>query len=220
VRIQGSTPAPLLRLVVKPNDWEKTVKAKAQRDGATGRGQTYQAFWGRFLEELHSRQLPWTSSRKGRPQNWQALRSGITGVAFNCSFGRARLSSEVFFQDPDAAVNDARFAAARASRETIESTYGGPMSFEPSLGRDPGSQITGPATSDRPSNGTTTSSGYRDTEAAPHRDVPSSGYEWRILAMTSRAVALRKTPGAAVGTEPCASADRVRRRVVEPRRPG
>lgn len=135
VRIGGSTPAPLLRLVVQPNDWGKTVKAKAQTDGATGRGQAYQMFWSRFLEELHNRHLSWTSSRKGQPQNWQALPSGISGVAFNCSFGRSGLCSEVFFQDPDSSLNDARFAAAEASRQTIEATYGAALSFEPLAGK-------------------------------------------------------------------------------------
>ena len=135
VRIAGSTPAPLLRLIVQPNDWGKSVKAKAQSEGPTARGQAYQAFWNRFLEELHNQQLPWTSSRKGLAQNWQALPSGTSGLAFNCSFGRSGLCSEVYFQDPDPAVNDIRFAAAVSNRATIEAAYGGPLSFEPLAGK-------------------------------------------------------------------------------------
>lgn len=135
VRIGGSTPAPLLRLVVQPNDWGKTVKAKAQVEGAATSGQAYQRFWDEFLEELHRRHLAWTSSRKGLPQNWQTLPSGMSGVAFKCSFGRPGLCSEVYFQDPDARVNDARFSAAEANRANIEATYGAPLSFEPLAGK-------------------------------------------------------------------------------------
>ena len=45
------------------------------------------------------------------------------------------MCSELYFQDPDAWTNDARFAAAEASRETIEATYGAALSFEPLAGK-------------------------------------------------------------------------------------
>ncbi|GIG93368.1 DUF4268 domain-containing protein [Plantactinospora endophytica] len=135
VRIGNSPAAPLLRIVAQPNDWGKTVRAKAQAETTTARSQAYQRFWTNFLEELHLRGLPWTSSRKGQAQNWQTLRSGVSGISFSCSFGRSGLCSEIYFQDPDAGINDTRFGAAEAHRQAIEDTYGASLSFEPLVGR-------------------------------------------------------------------------------------
>ncbi|RAO29988.1 hypothetical protein PSN13_05187 [Micromonospora saelicesensis] len=135
VRIGSSPPAPLMRLVAQPNDWGKSVKAKTQAEGGSSKGQAYQKFWMQMLAELSGRQLNWTRSRKGLMQNWLAMPSGTTGITFNCSFGRSGLCSEIFFESPDPAVNDARLAAAQAKRELIERTYGGPLTFDPLIGK-------------------------------------------------------------------------------------
>jgi hypothetical protein len=132
VRIGESVPAPLLRLVAQPNDWGKQVKSIAQADAAaSNRNLAYQEFWGRFLEALRNRDLHWTASAKGRPENWLPLRAGVSDVAYVCTFGKAGLASEMFFQHRDPAVNDARFAAARTK---LEPAYPG-LSFEPLAGR-------------------------------------------------------------------------------------
>lgn len=133
VRIGESAPAPLMRLVVQPNDWGKKVKAIAKGDtAASDRALAYQGFWTRFLKEVQDRKLGWTTSTKGSPQNWLSLPAGMSGVSYACTFGRLGLSSEIFFQHPDPAVNDARFAAARAK---LEPASGGNLSFEPLQGR-------------------------------------------------------------------------------------
>ncbi|MFE9188874.1 DUF4268 domain-containing protein [Micromonospora sp. NPDC007208] len=133
VRIAGSLPAPLMRLVVQPNDWGKKVKASTHAETtASSRALAYQDFWTRFLDVVHARQLSWTTSRKGLPQNWQSLPTGMGGLSFNCSFGKSGLSSEIYFQDPDATVNAARFSRAQ---HKLEASYGDTLSFEPLAGK-------------------------------------------------------------------------------------
>ncbi|MEU6208053.1 DUF4268 domain-containing protein [Micromonospora musae] len=132
VRIGTSLPAPLMRLVVQPNDWGKKVKSLAQADATmSSKSLAYQGFWSKFLDVVRGRGLQWTTSVKGLPQNWQSLPSGMSGVSFACTFGRLGLGSEIFFQDPDTAVNDQRFAAARAK---LEPSYPA-LSFEPLAAR-------------------------------------------------------------------------------------
>ncbi|GHJ56366.1 hypothetical protein Nm8I071_56730 [Nonomuraea sp. TT08I-71] len=129
VRIGNSIEAPLMRLVVQPNDWGKKVKAIAKGDAAASdRALAYQGFWTKFLETLHDRKLGWTTSRKGQLQNWQSLPAGMGGVSYTCFFGKSGLASEVFFQHPDPTVNEARFAAAR---EKLEPIFGDALSYEP-----------------------------------------------------------------------------------------
>lgn len=135
VRIGSSLPAPLLRLVVQPNDWGKQVKTKAHSDSGSVRLRSYEQFWTLLLEQLAARGLKWTRTRKGLRQNWLSFPSGRSGIVFGCSFGRSGLCSEIYFQDPDPAVNDARFAAAEGRRHEIETTYGGPLQFEPLVDR-------------------------------------------------------------------------------------
>ena len=136
VRIGDSPPAPLFRVVVQPNDWGKKVKASARSEAnANARTLAYQEFWTSLLDLVHRRGLSWTKSRKGYAQNWQALPAGMTGVAFNCTLGKSGLCSEIYFQDRDPAVNDARFAAAQEKRKEIEAAYGGRLSFEPLVGK-------------------------------------------------------------------------------------
>ncbi|PWR13926.1 hypothetical protein DKT69_18990 [Micromonospora sicca] len=118
---------------MQPNDWGKKVKAIAKGDAAASdRAMAYQAFWTKFLEAVHDRKLGWTTSSKGLPQNWQSLPAGIGAVSYACTFGRSGLSSEIFFQHPDPAVNEARFNAARAKLEPI---FGDALSYEPLTGK-------------------------------------------------------------------------------------
>lgn len=136
VRIGDSLPAPLLRLVVQPNDWGKTVRASTRTETtASAKNLAYQEFWSRFLERLAIEQPSWTRSRKGLPQNWQSLPAGRDGLSYTCAFGRSGLLSELYFGDPDPQVNQARFAAAQARKDDLEAAYGRALSFEPLAGR-------------------------------------------------------------------------------------
>lgn len=136
VRIGTSPPAPLLRLVVQPNDWGKQVKARAHAETtATSKQAAYRQFWTQFLEQVATDRPTWTSSRNGLAQNWWALPTGRSDLSYNCAFAKAGLSSELYFQHPDPDVNTTRFTAAQAKREQLEDTYGQPLQFEPLTGR-------------------------------------------------------------------------------------
>jgi hypothetical protein len=136
VRIGDSLPAPLLRLVAQPNDWGKTVKASARAETtASTKNLAYQEFWARFLERVRAERPDWTRSRKGTAQNWQPLPAGRSGLIYNCVFTRSGLVSELYFEDRDPAVNQARFAAAQARQAELEAAYRKALSFEPLMGK-------------------------------------------------------------------------------------
>jgi hypothetical protein len=132
VRIDGSPPAPLLRLVVQPNDWGKKVKASTHADAALStRNSTYQEFWTRFLDRIATDRSDWTRARKGPAQNWFPMPTGRSDLSYTCSFGRSGLCSEIYFQHTDPNVNAARFDAAHARKDQLEGAYGSALSFEP-----------------------------------------------------------------------------------------
>ena len=99
------------------------------------RSAAYKKFWERFLRRLASETAEWTRTRKASADNWFPLPTGMSGIAYNCSFGRNGLCSEIYFEDPDPAINEARFNAARAKREMLEKAYGSQLTFEPLPGR-------------------------------------------------------------------------------------
>lgn len=132
VRIGDSLPAPMMRLVVQPNDWGKKVRATALEGGGPGAQQLkYQELWARFLELVHEEHLGWTNSRKAPAQNWVNMPTGVGAISFGVSFGKKGLCSELYFGDADAELNAERFQRAVAMRDQVEAAFGGTLSWEP-----------------------------------------------------------------------------------------
>lgn len=130
VRIGDSLPAPLLGLVVQPNDWGKRIRALVRPD-ASPRATSYQAFWGRFLERVQARHPDWTNSRRPPLDNWITLPTGRSGVLLGVSLGRRGLCSELNLGHTDAELNAAWFARLEARKTDLEAAYGSPLSWEP-----------------------------------------------------------------------------------------
>lgn len=136
VRIGDSVPAPLLSLVVRPNDWGKQVRAAAASDTTpTFRSGLYRQFWASFLDRVRMEFPAWTNARVATSANWMNLPSGIGGLLYGVSFGRQGLSSELYFGDAAAEVNELRFAAAERHKVEVEAAYGQPLSWEPLPGK-------------------------------------------------------------------------------------
>lgn len=137
VRIEASPPAPLFRLIVQPNDWGKKIRTRAQahEGGASERAMRYLEFWEAFLDRLREEHPGWSRATTAPRQNWFPMAVGISGAAYNCSFGRRGLVSEIYLQDPEPAVNEARFDALFRQREKVEEAYGGQLSWERLEGR-------------------------------------------------------------------------------------
>jgi hypothetical protein len=135
VQIGDSVPAPLFRLVVKPNDWGKAVKAGALGDAAGAKNQSYGEFWTRFLLRMAEAGLGWTTSTKGPAANGLTLPAGHSAIWYGCSFSKSGLLSEIYLGDQDPDVNEARFTAALTRKAVLEAAFSGPLSFEPLPGK-------------------------------------------------------------------------------------
>ncbi|MGW5154434.1 DUF4268 domain-containing protein [Nonomuraea wenchangensis] len=129
VRVGDSPPAPMFRVVVQPNDWGKQVK-QASLPNATGRSLAYQQFWAHFIDRTRSQQPGWTRARKPPAQNWFELSAGVTGFYFTVSFSRQGLRSELYLGG-EATVNERALAALIALKASLETSYGGPLTYEP-----------------------------------------------------------------------------------------
>lgn len=131
VRIGRSDPAPLLNMVVQPNDWQKQVRAATQAGAVTGKGALYVEFWGRFLARVAVEHPEWTQSRRAVPNNWFDMKAPIKGCRISCSFAQNdRLRHELYIDSGDGARNAELFEQLSGQQEQLEATYGRPLSWE------------------------------------------------------------------------------------------
>lgn len=135
VRIGGSAPAPDFKLVAQPNDWEKTVRAATQRPDATGKQLLYQNFWSQWIETMQTAGVQWTRGTRTTIASWYPISAGVSGATYSTGFTRRGLLSELYFEDPDPALNSARFEHLLARRVDFERAYGGPIEWDPMEGR-------------------------------------------------------------------------------------
>ncbi|REF97518.1 uncharacterized protein DUF4268 [Asanoa ferruginea] len=143
--------APLLELVVKPNDWEKLAVAATQSGAAahTPAQALYLEFWSQF--EPSAKQHGWTSGA-APAANWWSMPSGVSGASWTVSWATFGGRSEIYFGHPDPAVNLTRWQLLDHLRDQITAAYGDELFFD-ALPEKKGCRIearrTGPKITDR-----------------------------------------------------------------------
>ena len=73
VRIDSSRPAPLFRVVAKPNDWTKQVHTERAAVTLSPKSLAYQGFWNELLTRIRAEHPSWTRSTAGSSQSWITL---------------------------------------------------------------------------------------------------------------------------------------------------
>ena len=131
VKIDGSVPAPLLNVVVQPNDWQKQVRAATQAGAIAGKRALYVEFWGQLLERVRADHPDWTRSRRAGPENWIEMKSPLRGCLISSSFAQNdRLRHELYIDTGDAERNDEIFGHFQEHQEEFKAAYGKALSWE------------------------------------------------------------------------------------------
>ncbi len=134
IRIGDSIPAPDLSLVVEPNDFGKTVKARSESRWLEERGVKYQEFWVQVIERLKDK-FPDFTSRKPPTRQYFGLSTDYSACYRTIAFGRSKIKVEFYLGSSDEAVNSARFEALYERKTEIETEFGGQLSWEELEGR-------------------------------------------------------------------------------------
>lgn len=132
VRIGGSEPAPLLKLVAEPNDWHATVStvARAAQTGG-GKNELYRAYWEKFITALHHEVPNWSKVRKPQAQNWMNIVWPAVGTCFVVNFSKGgRMRAELYIDTGDGDENTLLFQRLKHQRSEIETAFGGPLEWE------------------------------------------------------------------------------------------
>jgi hypothetical protein len=140
LRIDGSNPAPHFKVVVAPNDWQKT---KAPRRGgsrpgtlSSERGERYKEFWRGLLTEILSVDQTATTASADRvpAQSWYGISIGRSGFqdlfAFSYEGSNKIVRAELYIDVGDKLQNEAIFDHFLAERQAIESEFGEVLSWD------------------------------------------------------------------------------------------
>lgn len=124
IRIGVSKPALQFRVVVSPNEWQKSKKTLSEKS------ELYRQYFQGLLDELRETHN-FTSARKGQPQNWYSFSSGRKRFVYGHSFAAGnRVRVEIYIDSGDVDENKDFFDRLHADREMIESEFGEPLKWE------------------------------------------------------------------------------------------
>ncbi len=129
LQIGDSKPALQFRVVVSPNEWQKTTK-KQSSSKESGRSELYRQYFQRLLDDLREN-YQFTGAKVGQPQNWYTFASGNQQFKYSHSFTNSgRVRTEIYIDSGDRDENKAFFGRLYADRQSIESTFGCPLEWE------------------------------------------------------------------------------------------
>jgi hypothetical protein len=130
VRIDESRPAPLFRVVAKPNDWTKQVHTERAAVTLSPKSLAYQEFWNELLTRIRAEHPSWTRSTAGSSQSWITLPYGTSSIWYGMAFTIAGPRVELYFGGPDAAANLAEFERFIAHKHLLDEQFGSAILYD------------------------------------------------------------------------------------------
>lgn len=119
IRIGDSPAAPILDLVVEPNQWAKGALTAVKETEYSPKALEYKAFWADLLELLKAEIRELESINVTFPQAWLQTSVGFSGINLNLVFPKNTLRVELYLGSSDADLNLARFEALLENRDLV-----------------------------------------------------------------------------------------------------
>jgi hypothetical protein len=135
VRIDDSRPAPLFRIVAKPNDWTKQLHTERTAVTLSPKSLAYQDFWSELLTRIRAEHPTWTRSTAGSSASWITLPYGTSSIWYGMAFTITGPRVELYFGGPDADVNLAEFERFSAHKDLLDEQFGSSVLYDPLPGK-------------------------------------------------------------------------------------
>ncbi len=127
IKIENSMPAPDFDIIVKPNDWERTIKMSSLELSESEKN--YLDFYSKLVEEYAKVNPNWRKV-KPQPQSWLSFGAGKTGFAFDWAFkSNNRFSIDLYIDVWDKNENKKLFEDLEKNKDKIEKEMKG-LSWE------------------------------------------------------------------------------------------
>lgn len=119
IKIENSPPAPDFNIMVKPNDWERSIKLSSQAISETSK--KYLEFYSKLSDEYSKINPKWRKV-KPQPQSWLSFGAGKSGLGFAWTFkSNSRISVELYIDTGDKNENERIFEELQKFKDKIES---------------------------------------------------------------------------------------------------
>lgn len=119
IRIGNSRPALQFRVIVSPNEWQKS-KRKQSNTAPSEKSEKYREYFQDLLDTLRETHR-FTSAKKGQPQNWYTFSSGNKKFQYGHSFAQGnRVRTQIYIDVGDFDKNKAFFDELFAEKNAIE----------------------------------------------------------------------------------------------------
>jgi len=129
LQIDDSRPATNFRLVVFPNEWQKTTRGGGTKPPSP-KGEAYRAFFQELIDDLRE-QHRFTRARVARPRSVYKFSSGFSGVRYGAGFALgARARVEVYIDRGNSEENKDLYDWLAEQKAEIEQQFGGRLSWE------------------------------------------------------------------------------------------
>lgn len=123
-QIEGSLPAPKFNVVIRPNDWAKTIKSSKNISEIK---QLQFEFWQQFKEYAGQTEvIRYYTLRKARPQHWYDLGLGISEAHISLTINSVNKKMSAAIYIPD---DKDLFTAFEGKKQAIESELGFQMEW-------------------------------------------------------------------------------------------
>lgn len=128
LQIDNSNPALEFKLIVSPNEWQKSKKQKPPTN-LSSRGEKYRAYTQMLIDELREKHK-FTGARAGQPYNWYTFSSGTRGIGYGIQFPRGdKVLTYVNIYESVQSNRLDLFDALGKRKENIESNFGNPLEW-------------------------------------------------------------------------------------------
>ena len=128
LQIGDSNLALEFKLVVSPNEWQKSKRQKPLTNSSS-KGGKYRSYTQMLIDELKDA-YQFTRARAGQPYNWYTFSSGIRGVGYGVQFARG--DKVLTYVNINQRILENRldlFDALEKRKGTIESDFGSPLEW-------------------------------------------------------------------------------------------
>ncbi len=129
LQIDDSNPAFNFKLVVFPNEWQKSKGSQAAGI-VSKRGEAYRQYYQPLIDELREKHKI-TNAKIAQPQSWYSFSSGVSYASFGAVFrSNNRVSVEVYIDYGDFESNKALFDWLQKRKDVIEQQLGFPVEWD------------------------------------------------------------------------------------------
>lgn len=128
LQIDDSKPAYNFKLVVFPNEWQKTKRQQPEKV-LSSKAETYRDYFQLLIDELREKHR-FTGARVGQPQSWYSFSSGFSGITYGAGFALGnRVRAELYIDCGDGDKNKELFDWLAQEKEKIEGEFGEPFEW-------------------------------------------------------------------------------------------